>query len=223
MILVWSWECFLNSRTVLSPMSCEALNLLIAATLPFSAAYLPIAFAYSICLSHHCPAHGNYRQLFCLLTGSSSWWCWLTVLLRPELEGCYREQASSNVLRYWGIHCCQAFQLLPGMGTPKWLRIARNKWNFQAQVRLSRESTRRKSSSYMYASYTCRLCTLLLHNPLRCICHCQGQLTGWLQARRWGCINVQAILPLQPQLSSTCIIWINWQHTVCTLYINFGQ
>ena len=36
----------MNSHTLLSPMSCEAMNLLIAAVLPLSAAYLPIVFAF---------------------------------------------------------------------------------------------------------------------------------------------------------------------------------
>ena len=46
MNLVRSPEHFLNSHTVLSPLSCEAFNLLIAAALPFSAVYLPIVFAF---------------------------------------------------------------------------------------------------------------------------------------------------------------------------------
>ena len=49
-------------------MSCEAFNFLIAAVLPFSAAYVPIVFAF--CDIELSAAHNDYWKLLSPPTGS---------------------------------------------------------------------------------------------------------------------------------------------------------
>ena len=64
----------------------EALNLLIAAALPFSAAYLPIVFAFHA-IVRRMVIIGNcffHRPVHLLCS-----WCWQIALLHQKLEGCY--------------------------------------------------------------------------------------------------------------------------------------